>query len=108
MGSTNGVSRFHSKRTETRDKVCVIKLTRHECVIFLLYNLLNIIYRFAFAGGRPVPPNNLRRVSLRANYQILRSDLQATLALVASRRLLVIKDKKKGPYNFYNLANVCL
>ncbi|EGI69529.1 hypothetical protein G5I_01819 [Acromyrmex echinatior] len=64
--------------------------------------------RFAFAGGRPVPQNNLRRVSLRANYQILRSDLQATLALVASRRLLVIKDKKKGPYNFYNLANVCL
>ncbi|KAL0127029.1 hypothetical protein PUN28_005396 [Cardiocondyla obscurior] len=64
--------------------------------------------RFAFAGGRPVPSNNLRRVSLRANYQILRSDLQATLALVASRRLLVIKDKKKGPYNFYNLANVCL
>ncbi|XP_024882287.1 uncharacterized protein LOC112461317 [Temnothorax curvispinosus] len=64
--------------------------------------------RFAFAGGRPVPPNNLRRVSLRANYQILRSDFQATLALVASRRLLGIKDKKKGPYDFYNLANVCL
>lgn len=64
--------------------------------------------RFAFAGGRPVSPNNLRRVSLRANYQILRSDFQATLALIASRRLLVIKDKKKGPYNFYNLANVCL
>ncbi|XP_012217019.1 uncharacterized protein [Linepithema humile] len=64
--------------------------------------------RFAFAGGRPVPPSNLRRVSLRANYQILRSDLQATLALVASHRLLVIKDKKKGPYNFYNLAHVTL
>ncbi|EFN66298.1 Transcription initiation factor TFIID subunit 6 [Camponotus floridanus] len=64
--------------------------------------------RFAFAGGRPVPPNNLRRVSLRANYHILRSDLQATLALVASRRLLVVKDRKKGPYNFYNLAHVCL
>ncbi|KMR00424.1 transcription initiation factor tfiid subunit 6 [Lasius niger] len=64
--------------------------------------------RFAFAGGRPVPPSNLRRVSLRANYQILRSDLQATHALVASRRLLVVKDRKKGPYNFYNLAHVCL
>ncbi|KAL6431131.1 hypothetical protein ACFW04_007099 [Cataglyphis niger] len=64
--------------------------------------------RFAFAGGRPVPPSNLKRVSLRANYHILRSDLQATLALVASRRLLVVKDRKKGPYNFYNLAHVCL
>ncbi|XP_006614396.1 uncharacterized protein LOC102674875 [Apis dorsata] len=59
--------------------------------------------RFAFAGGRPVPPSNLRRVSLRANYQILRSELQATLALVASRRLLVLKDKKKRPFNTYNL-----
>jgi hypothetical protein len=64
--------------------------------------------RFAFAGGRPVPASNLRRVSLRANYQILRSDLQATLALVASHRLLVIKDKKKRPYDFYDLAYVCL
>ncbi|XP_020282901.1 uncharacterized protein LOC109854334 [Pseudomyrmex gracilis] len=64
--------------------------------------------RFAFAGGRPVPHNNLKRSSLRAHYQILRGDLQATLALVASRRLLVVKDKKKGPYNFYNLAHVCL
>ncbi|EZA62355.1 hypothetical protein X777_03389 [Ooceraea biroi] len=67
--------------------------------------------RFAFAGGRPVPAGNLRRVSLRANYQILRSDLQATLALVASHRLLVIKDKKKRSYkrsDFYNLAHVCL
>lgn len=60
-------------------------------------------FRFAFAGGRPVPPSNLRRVSLRANYQILRSELQATLALVASRRLLVLKDKKKRPFNTYNL-----
>ncbi|XP_072762409.1 uncharacterized protein [Anoplolepis gracilipes] len=64
--------------------------------------------RFAFAGGRPVPPSNLRRVCLRANYHILRSDLQATLALVASHRLLVVKDRKKDPYNFYNLAHVCL
>ncbi|XP_029178909.1 uncharacterized protein LOC114946541 [Nylanderia fulva] len=64
--------------------------------------------RFAFAGGRPVPHSNLRRVSLRANYQILRSDLQATHALIASRRLLVVKDRKKSPYNFYNLAQVCL
>ncbi|XP_076752456.1 uncharacterized protein LOC143424337 isoform X1 [Xylocopa sonorina] len=59
--------------------------------------------RFAFAGGRPVPSSNLRRVSLRANYQILRSELQATLALVASRRLLVLKDKKKRPFDTYNL-----
>ncbi|XP_076243493.1 uncharacterized protein LOC143184856 [Calliopsis andreniformis] len=64
--------------------------------------------RFAFAGGRPVPPSNLRRVSLRANYQVLRSDLQATLALVASRRLLVFKDKRKGPFNAYNLVYSCL
>lgn len=60
--------------------------------------------RFAFAGGRPVPPSNLRRVSLRANYQILRSELQATLALVASRRLLVLKDKRKRPCDTYNLV----
>ncbi|XP_015438849.1 PREDICTED: uncharacterized protein LOC107193847 [Dufourea novaeangliae] len=60
--------------------------------------------RFAFAGGRPVPPSNLRRVSLRANYQILRSELQATLALVASRRLLILKDKKKRPFDTYNLV----
>ncbi|CAK9799283.1 hypothetical protein ANTQUA_LOCUS1949 [Anthophora quadrimaculata] len=60
--------------------------------------------RFAFAGGRPVPPSNLRRVSLRANYQILRSELQATLALVASRRLLVLKDKRKRPSDTYNLV----
>lgn len=64
--------------------------------------------RFAFAGGRPVPSGSLRRVSLRANYQILRGDLQATHALIASRRLLVVKDRKKSPYNFYNLAQVCL
>ncbi|KAG7207442.1 hypothetical protein KM043_009084 [Ampulex compressa] len=64
--------------------------------------------RFAFAGGRPVPPSNLRRISLRANYQILRSDLQATLAHVASRRLLVLKDKRKKYFNSYNLAYVCL
>ncbi|XP_053983275.1 uncharacterized protein LOC128886913 isoform X2 [Hylaeus anthracinus] len=64
--------------------------------------------RFAFAGGRPVPPNNLRRVSLRANYQILRSDLQATLALVASRRLLVLKDKRKRPCDTYDLVYCCL
>ncbi|XP_033197912.1 uncharacterized protein LOC117160921 [Bombus vancouverensis nearcticus] len=59
--------------------------------------------RFAFAGGRPVPSSNLRRVSLRANYQILRSELQATLALVASRRLLVLKDKRKRSFDIYNL-----
>ncbi|XP_033342571.2 uncharacterized protein LOC117229842 [Megalopta genalis] len=64
--------------------------------------------RFAFAGGRPVPPSNLRRVSLRANYQILRSELQATLALVASRRLLVLKDKKKKPFDAYSLVYGCL
>ncbi|XP_076635158.1 uncharacterized protein LOC143348592 [Colletes latitarsis] len=64
--------------------------------------------RFAFAGGRPVPPSNLRRVSLRANYQILRSDLQATLALVASRRLLVLKDKRKRPCDMYDLVYGCL
>ncbi|EFN75287.1 hypothetical protein EAI_03110 [Harpegnathos saltator] len=64
--------------------------------------------RFAFAGGRPVPPSNLRRISLRANYQILRSELQATLALVASRRLLVVKDKERKRHDFYNLANVSL
>ncbi|XP_014474277.1 PREDICTED: uncharacterized protein LOC106744219 isoform X2 [Dinoponera quadriceps] len=64
--------------------------------------------RFAFAGGRPVPPSNLRRVSLRANYQILRNELQATLALVASRRLLVVKDKERKRHDFYNLAHVFL
>lgn len=64
--------------------------------------------RFAFAGGRPVPPSNLRRVSLRANYQILRSDLQATLALVASRRLLVLRDKRKRPFDTYSLLYGCL
>lgn len=64
--------------------------------------------RFAFAGGRPVPPSNLKRVSLRANYQILRSEHQATLALVASRRLLVLKNMKKKTFNIYNLAHICL
>ncbi|XP_031835493.2 uncharacterized protein LOC116428242 [Nomia melanderi] len=64
--------------------------------------------RFAFAGGRPVPPSNLRRVSLRANYQILRSELQATLALVAARRLLVLKDKKKRPFDAYSLVYGCI
>ncbi|XP_015115665.1 uncharacterized protein LOC107040210 [Diachasma alloeum] len=64
--------------------------------------------RFAFAGGRPVPPNNLRRVSLRASYQILRSDMRATTALVACRRLLILKDKKKNFRGSYNLANIHL
>lgn len=66
------------------------------------------LFRFAFAGGRPVPPSNLRRVSLRANYQILRNDVQATVALVASRRLLVLKDKRKGSFNTYSLLYTCL
>ncbi|XP_012150937.1 uncharacterized protein LOC100879608 [Megachile rotundata] len=60
--------------------------------------------RFAFAGGRPVPSSNLKRVSLRANYQILRSELQATLALVASRRILMLKDKRKKSFDTYNLV----
>ncbi|XP_034949329.1 uncharacterized protein [Chelonus insularis] len=64
--------------------------------------------RFAFAGGRPVAPNNLRRVSLRANYQILRSELRATSAHVASRRLLILKDKKKSFIGSYSLANILL
>lgn len=64
--------------------------------------------RFAFAGGRPVPPNSLRRASLRANYQILRSDSLATFALVASRRLLVVKNKKKSPPRSYDLANTII
>ncbi|XP_066585279.1 uncharacterized protein [Prorops nasuta] len=64
--------------------------------------------RFAFAGGRPVPPSSLKRVRLRANYQILRSDLPATLALVASGRLLILKDKTKRTVNNYNLACVQL
>lgn len=64
--------------------------------------------RFAFAGGRPVPPSNLRRVSLRANYQVLRSELEATLALVASRRLLVLTDRRKRTFDTYNLAYTCL
>ncbi|KOX79847.1 hypothetical protein WN51_11458 [Melipona quadrifasciata] len=59
--------------------------------------------RFAFAGGRPVPPSNLRRITLRANYQILRSEVKAKFASVASRRLLVLKDKRR-PYDTYNLV----
>ncbi|KAK9301262.1 hypothetical protein QLX08_006336 [Tetragonisca angustula] len=59
--------------------------------------------RFAFAGGRPVPPSNLRRITLRANYQILRSEVKAKFASVASRRLLVLRDKRK-PYDTYNLV----
>ncbi|XP_046620346.1 uncharacterized protein LOC124305226 [Neodiprion virginianus] len=64
--------------------------------------------RFAFAGGRPVPPNSLRRASLRANYQILRSDSRATYALVASRRLLVVKSKKSSLPRTYDLANTII
>lgn len=64
--------------------------------------------RFAFAGGRPVPPSNLKRISLRANYQILRSEHQATLALVAPRRLLVLRNTKKKSFHIYNLAHICL
>lgn len=69
----------------------------------MYFFILQYNFRFAFAGGRPVPSSNLRRVSLRANYQILRSELQATLALVASRRLLVLKDKRKRSFDIYNL-----
>lgn len=64
--------------------------------------------RFAFAGGRPVPSNSLRRASLRADYQILRSDTRATYALVASRRLLVVKDKKNSHPRNYDLANTII
>ncbi|KAF7990385.1 hypothetical protein HCN44_000190 [Aphidius gifuensis] len=64
--------------------------------------------RFAFAGGRPVAQNNLRRVSLRASYQILRSDMRATTALIASKRLLILRDKKKNFNGLYNLAHVNL
>ncbi|KAH0569071.1 uncharacterized protein LOC123273216 [Cotesia glomerata] len=64
--------------------------------------------RFAFAGGRPVAPNNLRRVSLRANYQILRGDNRATTASVACRRLLILKDKQNKLKNTYNLAAIQL
>ncbi|XP_015605386.1 uncharacterized protein LOC107272600 isoform X2 [Cephus cinctus] len=64
--------------------------------------------RFAFAGGRPVPSSNLRRASLRANYEILRSDLRASFALVASRRLLVYKNDKKRLPSLYNLVNTHL
>lgn len=55
--------------------------------------------RFAFAGGRPVPSNNLRRTSLRANYQILRGDVRASFAHVASRRLLVLGRGRKRSYD---------
>ncbi|XP_043268493.1 uncharacterized protein [Venturia canescens] len=64
--------------------------------------------RFAFAGGRPVAPNNLRRVSLRASYQILRNETRATTALVASRRLLIFKHKRKSFRGWYNLAHTVL
>ncbi|XP_043506242.1 uncharacterized protein LOC122526773 isoform X2 [Polistes fuscatus] len=64
--------------------------------------------KFAFAGGRPVPPSNLRRISLRANYQILRSEHQATLALVASRRLLVLRNINKPKLHVYNPIHICL
>ncbi|XP_008209531.1 uncharacterized protein LOC100680291 [Nasonia vitripennis] len=62
--------------------------------------------RFAFAGGRPVPSNNLRRVSLRANYQILRNESRAQEAHVASRRLLIFKHKKKRLTGAYNLSKM--
>ncbi|XP_011494610.1 PREDICTED: uncharacterized protein LOC105359663 [Ceratosolen solmsi marchali] len=64
--------------------------------------------KFAFAGGRPVPSNNLRRVSLRANYQILRNESRAPYALVASRRLLIFKHKKKRLSGAYNLSKIIL
>ncbi|KAJ8679530.1 hypothetical protein QAD02_015317 [Eretmocerus hayati] len=64
--------------------------------------------RFAFSGGRPVPANNLRRVSLRANYQILRNESRAPYALVASRRLLIFKYKKKRLTGTYSLLNIVL
>ena len=69
---------------------------------------LKINFRFAFAGGRPVPASNLRRVSLRANYQILRNEVRAPYALVASRRLLIFKHKRKRLTGAYNLSNVIL
>ncbi|XP_008558545.1 uncharacterized protein LOC103579031 [Microplitis demolitor] len=62
--------------------------------------------RFAFAGGRPVAPNNLRRVSLRANYQILRGDNRAMTASVACRRLLILRDKQNKIKTTYNLAAI--
>ncbi|KAK0178815.1 hypothetical protein PV327_007663 [Microctonus hyperodae] len=64
--------------------------------------------RFAFAGGRPVAPNNLRRVNLRASYQILRSDTRATNAHIASHRLLILKDKKPNFRNLYSLSDINL
>lgn len=74
----------------------------------LYFNAFYLFIRFAFAGGRPVAPNNLRRVSLRASYQILRNDLRATTAQVASHRLLILKDKKKNLKGSYNLADTHL
>ena len=63
---------------------------------------------FSFAGGRPVPPNSLKRASLRADYHILRNEMRATYALVASRRLYVFKMKRKRLFDAYNLANIHL
>jgi hypothetical protein len=73
-----------------------------------ILDLFEKICRFAFAGGRPVPSNNLRRVSLRANYQILRNESRAPYALVASRRLLIFKHKKKRLSGAYNLSKILL
>ena len=70
--------------------------------------LFSYFYRFAFAGGRPVPPNNLRRTSLRANYQILRNESRAPYALIASRRLLIFKHKRKRLEGAYNLSKTVL
>ena len=67
-----------------------------------------MLLRFAFAGGRPVPPDNLKRASLRADYEFLRSEMPATVALVASRRLLIFKNKHKMFGDAYNLGNICL
>lgn len=64
--------------------------------------------RFAFVGGRPVPPDNLKRASLRADYEFLRSEVPATVALVASKRLLIFKNKRKNFANAYNLGNINL
>lgn len=68
---------------------------------------LFLFFRFTFSGCRSVPSNNLRRVNLRANYQILKNEYHAPYALIASHRLKVLKQKKKCK-NFYDLSNTFL
>lgn len=101
-------STLRGPRREIRYVTKDATFIKHDYKISLFSYFALHDFRFAFAGGRPVPPSNLRRVSLRANYQILRSDLQATLALVASRRLLVLRDKRKRPSDTYSLLYGCL